>query len=187
MDVCMATSQNRVDCDTAIETKDTSRPAVFTLDLGRAHTHMQKPHQHTYTHTHTHADADMLLSARSPQSSRAAWQTLGGVCYVGRVECLFPSTGGLDCSALSLTHTRTHTRTHTWFKVKGGAHTGWRGSDTGGVLMSFIWIQRALFSHSEGGKDCLPLPFCFEYVFFFPCPLATIHTCTHTPTRDIFV
>ena len=77
------------------------------------HTHTCKNHTNTHTHTHTHADADMLLSARSPQSSRAAWQTLGGVCYVGRVECLFPSTGGLDCSALSLTHTHAHTHGHT--------------------------------------------------------------------------
>ena len=117
----------------------------------------------------------MLLSAHTPQSSRAAWQTHGGVCYVGRVECLFPSTGGLDCSAHSHTHTHTHTHrhthththtwTHTWFKVKGGTH--WvKGERHRRDPHVFYLNSKSTFFTQRGGKDCLPPPFCFAYVFF---------------------
>lgn len=133
-------------------------PAVFTLDLGRAHTLRHKD-THTYTtQTPTHVQSQMQeCMCALPRSSRAAWQTLRGVCYVGRVECLFPSTRGW--TALSI-----HAYTH-MIKVKGGTH--WvKGCNTGGAFMTL----KSICSDSkscEGKRSFTATILCLIFCYFF--------------------
>ena len=143
------------------------------------------------THEDSLAGVDILLSAHT--HFRRAVMLHGkhtGVCYVGRVECLFPSTRGW--TALN---TNIHTWTHMVFKAKGGTYwvkgeQRWRGPHDNKYSLLF-WFKETFFTQWER-RDCLPPPFCHPY-FLHAGKMSShqvrsmIHTCTHTPTRDIFV
>lgn len=114
---CMATSQSRVDCDSAINTKDTlacrihAGPGTRTFTLTHKQVHV---HAHGVAHMHTHADECKHIRVHTYTPTEQS------CCIANTLTCLLCRQSwvplsfnkGLDCSEHTHTHTQTNRNTH---------------------------------------------------------------------------
>lgn len=156
--VSLATSHYRVDCDTAINTKDTSKVCRVNTGLEKCTQANTAPTQTThtdaslcFTHTHTHTVRAVVLHGKH---AHIRWCLLCGKSWVP-----FSFNQGSDCSEHKDTQTQEHT--HTVVEVKRA--TRW-------MKWELHWMD-TFFQIATTEKECWHPHSClffFSFHFHFP-------------------
>ena len=151
---------------------------------------------HTHTPTRTHGNTLIEWQTRADvyilQSSHSAWQTHRGICHVGSVECLFPSTRGWT-ALISQTHR--YKQTDTYAKSEAGLRTPGEGGATlegSSIKKSLLFWFKEHFSTHWGENIVYVI---FYSLFFSPRYVYTylwdkvirMYTHAHTLLPEIFL